>query len=253
MDDLHLQLLSDLHKDAARQGPGSDAETRLAIRLSGLKAGTGLKIADIGCGTGAPTRVLARELDAQITAIDFLPEFLARLERAARKSGLASRIETMAISMDALPFADGELDAIWSEGAIYNLGFETGVRQWRRFLKPGGILAVSEITWLTDRRPRELESHWQREYPQIDTAPAKMKILQDEGYTLIGYFVLPEHCWLENYYRPLGDRLDAFVDAHDNSDAAKAIAAAERIEISLYERYRDYYSYGFYIARKTGD
>ena len=36
--------------------------------------------------------------------------------------------------MDTLPFAAGSLDAIWSGGAIYNMGFESGVRQWRRFL-----------------------------------------------------------------------------------------------------------------------
>ncbi len=37
--------------------------------------------------------------------------------------------------MDALPFAAGSPDAIWSEGAIYNMGFESGVRQWHRFLR----------------------------------------------------------------------------------------------------------------------
>jgi len=51
--------------------------------------------------------------------------------------------------MDSLQIAAGTLDAVWSEGAIYNIGFEKGVREWRRFLKPGGILAVSELTGRT--------------------------------------------------------------------------------------------------------
>jgi ubiquinone/menaquinone biosynthesis C-methylase UbiE len=246
----YLQLLTSLHKNAARQGPGGEAETQMAITLSGLRETNDLRIADIGCGTGASTLVLAQELDARITAIDFLPEFLAKLEIAAGKSGVADRIETVAISMDALPFKDGELDAIWSEGAIYNIGFEEGVKEWRRFLKPGGILAVSEITWLTDERPGELDAHWNREYPQIDTAAAKMAILQARGFTPLGYFVLPVHCWLDNYYRPLQQRLAAFLEEHDNSEAAQEIVAAEEVEISLYERYREYFSYGFYIARK---
>ncbi len=38
--------------------------------------------------------------------------------------------------MDFLPFSDGEFDVIWSEGAVYNMGFEAGVSYWRRFLKP---------------------------------------------------------------------------------------------------------------------
>jgi hypothetical protein len=36
---------------------------------------------------------------------------------------------------------DEELDAIWSEGAIYNMGFEAAIAAWKAFLKPGGILS----------------------------------------------------------------------------------------------------------------
>ena len=58
---MDLSLLVDLHKGGARQGPGSDAQTKLALDLSGLQEKQGpLKIADIGCGTGASTLVLAR-------------------------------------------------------------------------------------------------------------------------------------------------------------------------------------------------
>jgi SAM-dependent methyltransferase len=61
--------------------------------------------------------------------------------------------------METLPFTEGEFDVIWSEGAVYNMGFEAGVSAWRRFLKPGGKLIVSEITWLSATRPPELQSH----------------------------------------------------------------------------------------------
>lgn len=249
----NLQLLVDLHLPAARQGPGGDAETRRAIELSGLAGKPGLKIADIGCGTGASTFVLARELDASIVAVDFLPEFLDTLQARAAQAGLAGRIRTEAASMDALAVAPGTLDAIWSEGAIYNIGFEEGVRSWRRFLKPGGILAVSELTWLTQTRPAELEAHWRTEYPEVGTASAKFGVLERQGYTPIGYFVLPERCWLDAYYRPMQQRIPAFLSAHGHSEAAQAVVAAEALEISLYERYRSFFGYGFYIARKNDD
>jgi len=42
--------------------------------------------------------------------------------------------------MDDLPFQDEELDLIWSEGAIYNIGFERGLIEWRKFLKYIAIL-----------------------------------------------------------------------------------------------------------------
>jgi SAM-dependent methyltransferase len=100
--------------------------------------------------------------------------------------------------MDTLPFADEEFDVIWSEGAIYNMGFEAGVSAWRRFLKPGGKLIVSEITWLTAERPSALQSHWDAEYPEIDVASAKIGILERRGFTPEGYFYLPTSCWIDN-------------------------------------------------------
>lgn len=248
MDD--LELLVDLHLGGDRQGPGGDAETGLAITLSGLAEAKGLKIADIGCGTGASTLVLARELDAEITAVDFLPAFLTALERRAQEAGLAERITTLNASMDDLPFEEASLDAIWSEGAIYNIGFENGIRTWRRFLKPGGILAVSELTWLTAERPAEIDEHWTREYPEVATAAAKMACFEAEGYTPIGYFPLAETCWFEAYYRPLQERFEAFLERHEASEAAKSTVEEHRSEISLFERFSAFVSYGFYVARK---
>jgi cyclopropane fatty-acyl-phospholipid synthase-like methyltransferase len=248
MDD--FQLLIDLHRTAERQGPGGGAETKRAMELAGLDRSHPLKIADIGCGTGASTILLAKELDAEITAVDFLSEFLDELQARASKHGVADRITLLNCSMDALPFDEGAFDVIWSEGAIYNMGFEAGISAWSRFLRPGGKLIVSEITWLSAKRPEALQSHWQAEYPEIDVASTKIGLLERHGYSPQGYFVLPEHCWLENYYRPMQSRFDVFLERHGQIDQAKAVVEVERHEIALYEKYRDYYSYGVYVAKK---
>lgn len=248
-----FQLLIDLHREGARQGPGGDDETRFAIALSGLGDARDLRVADIGCGTGASTMVLARELDAHVTAVDMIPEFLQTLDDVADHEGLSDRVTTQAASMESPPFEDGSLDAIWSEGAIYAMGFERGIRTWRRFLKPNGILAVSELTWFTRRRPKSLERHWRREYPEVDTASAKMTVLEDSGYAPLGYFTLPDRCWMENYYQPLLARFDAFLARNGHSKAARAVVETEMTEISLYESHSAYFGYGFYLARKTPD
>ena len=249
MDD--FELLVDLHRDGARQGPGGDSETRQAIALSGLAEKKGLTIADIGCGSGASTLVLARDLDARILAVDLFAPFLEKLEAEAERQGFSDRISAIAASMEELPFEEGSLDAIWSEGAIYNMGFANGARAWRRFLKPGGILAVSELTWLTARRPAELDEYWNREYPEVGMASAKIAELEQAGYSPVGYFPLPRHCWLDNYYRPLESRFAEFIERNCHSPASEAIVEAERSEIALYERNADFVSYGFYIARRT--
>jgi cyclopropane fatty-acyl-phospholipid synthase-like methyltransferase len=251
MEEQVMKLVIDLHRSTYRQGPGGDSETELAMMLAGLDCSRPLKIADIGCGTGASATLLARKLDAEITAVDFLPEFLAELRERAEKLGVSDRITALQCSMDALPFAEEQFDVIWSEGAVYNIGFEAGISAWNRFLKPGGKLAVSEITWLTAERPHEIESYWQKEYPQIDTASAKFRILEQNGYSPLGYFVLPAHCWSENYYRPLQDRFAAFLERNGNSSTAKAVVEAEEQEIELHHRYASCCSYGFYVVRKV--
>ena len=248
-----LELLADLHRDTERQGPGGQDETRLALALSGLRDRQDLSIADLGCGTGAATLVLAEALDARIVAVDFLQPFLDTLKARAFEAGLAERISPRHASMEALDFAPESLDAIWSEGAIYNIGFSRGVREWRRFLKTGGILAVSELTWLTEHRPAELEAYWRAQYPEVDTASAKLAVLERHGYTPLGYFVLPRRCWLDGYYRPLQQRFPAFLKTHGSSPAARAIVEEQRQEIELYERHGEYFGYGFYIARKVAE
>jgi len=131
------------------------------------------------------------------------------------------------------------------------MGFAAGIKAWRRYLKPGGVLAVSELTWLTNQRPAELQAHWEQEYAEVDTASGKIAVLERLGFSPIGYFPLPEYCWLDNYYRPMQQRFPGYLDRHEGSAGARAIVAAEEKEISLYERHKAFVSYGYYIAQKV--
>jgi len=252
MDESKLfALLVDLHRDGARQGPGSDAETLRALELSRLDPASAIDVADIGCGTGASTLALAGKLqNARITAVDLFPEFLGILATRADESGLSHRITTKEGSMESLPFADDSLDLIWSEGAIYNMGFAKGVEAWRQFLRPGGVLAVSEITWLRPDPPEAIRQHWESEYPEIATAPEKISVLERVGYDLLGYFVLPSSSWIDNYYEPTEARISAFLARHAGESEAVELVEMERQEVALYKRYQGFFSYGFYVARK---
>lgn len=246
-----FNLMADLHRDGLRQGPGSDEETCRALRLTRLDQAAPISVADIGCGTGASTVVLAKELpNATICAVDLFSEFLEPLMDKARNAGCAERIKTLAASMDALPFENESLDLIWSEGAIYNIGFRNGVESWRPYLRPGGVMAVSEITWLRPDPPAEILEHWNAEYPEIATAPEKISILESVGYDLIGYFVLPPDCWLDNYYEPTARRIPDFLTRHNDDEEAMQVVEMERQEADLYRKYRDWFSYGFYVVRK---
>lgn len=245
-----LELLIDFHLNAGRQGPGSDADTLRALSFIDREPGRPLTVADIGCGSGAQTMALARNLEGHITAVDLFPAFLEKLKERAERLGLGGKISVLEGSMDDLPFGEEEFDIIWSEGAVYNMGFEAGISYWKRFLKTGGCIAVSELTWKTKIRPEEIDEYWRREYPEIDTASGKIRVLEENGFSPSGFFFLPESSWIDGYYGPMEGRFDDFLRRHGNSDAAQSLVENEREEIRLYRTYREYLSYGFYIAVK---
>ena len=110
---------------------------------------------------------------------------------------------------------------------------------------------MSEITWLTSSRPRKIEEYWTAEYPQIDTASGKMRVLEEAGYTPAGCFILPPSSWMEGYYRPMEERFGPFLERHRGSKTAEAVVEAHREEIEVFKRYGEYFSYGFYVARKA--
>jgi len=65
-----LKLLCELHAEMERQGPGSPEMTIKALSfLDNLNKN--LQVADLGCGTGGQTMVLAQNITGNITGVDF--------------------------------------------------------------------------------------------------------------------------------------------------------------------------------------
>ena len=247
MTEKQLDFIISFHAKLYRQGPGSDEETLQAIKLTGLSETTELNVLDLGCGTGAQTSVLANHLNGTITALDLFQPFLDELEDRIKHPN----VHALQGSMDDLPFEKESFDLIWSEGAVYNMGFENGINYLLPFLKENGIIALSEITWLTNERPSEIETYWNSEYPEIDTAQGKIKTLHESGYQLVDHFILSEESWFSNYYGPLGRELAALEAAQSIDEELKAVVQSYQDEIALYQKFKEYFGYGFYVARKV--
>lgn len=146
---IDVNLICEFFLNTERQGPGSPEVTLKALSFIDHLTDHS-RIADLGCGTGGQTMTLARHAPGQITGLDFFPGFVERFNHNARVLNLQGRVKGIVGSMDALPFGEEELDLIWSEGAIYNIGFERGLNEWRKYLKTGGYVAVSESSWFTE-------------------------------------------------------------------------------------------------------
>ncbi|MGD0877637.1 MAG: class I SAM-dependent methyltransferase [Anaerolineales bacterium] len=244
-----MDLFFELHRDLPREGPGEVASTRRAFALmSGLPAR--LRILDIGCGPGMQTLELARICDSSILATDTYQPYLDALSRRAEKEGVAERITISNQSMFALDFEPGSFEAIWSEGAIYIIGFEKGLREWQPWLKAGGYLAVTELSWLKADAPAEIEGYWHENYQGMQSLEDNLASVEKSGYRESGYFVLPESAWWEDYYTPLEERIGMLGEEYRGNGEAQAFLHESQREIDLYRQYSDWYGYVFFVMQK---
>jgi len=140
------------------------------------------RILDIGCGSGVSTLELARLSRGEIIGIDIDQPALDKFTRKIKEAGLTDRLQAVNCSMFDMDFADEIFDIIWSEGSIYAIGFERGLREWRRFLKPGGFMVVHD---------------------EQGNVKVKLKQISKCDYELIGYFILSEDTWWTEYFAPL--------------------------------------------------
>jgi SAM-dependent methyltransferase len=244
-----LNLIGEYFSLVKRQGPGSPEVTKKALSFIDGMTNESV-IADLGCGTGGQTMVMAQNAPGKVTGLDVFPIFINLFNENTRELDLQDRVKGVVGSMDALPFQKGELDLIWSEGAIYNIGFERGLREWREFLKPGGYVAVTEATWFTEERPKEIKDFWELEYPDIDTVSHKIDQMQKVGYVPVAAFILPENCWTEHFFDPQVPAQEAFLEKYAGNEMAIDFIKNMRYEAELYSKYKEYYGYAFYIGRK---
>jgi SAM-dependent methyltransferase len=238
-----------IHSDLPREGPGDNASTARALgAMTDLPPAP--EILDIACGPGMQTLALARRSGGHVTAIDLHAPFLADAARRARAAGLADRVSLARASMTRLPFASGAFDALWCEGAIYMMGFAEGLQAWKRLLKPGGYVAVTEPVLFQppEETPPEVLAGW-AEYPAVTTVAGILARAVWARYQVVDHFPLPPSAWWDDYYGPIEAKLPALRAARGADRAyAHRIREAED-EIDLYRRHSDAYGYLFVVLQ----
>ena len=241
-------LFFELFSGLPRQGPGDTASTLRALSVvPGIRPET--RVLDIGCGTGQQTRVLAQNSPVSVVAVDNHPPFVDALNQEARRLGLADRVEARVADMRHLDFDHASFDLIWCEGAIYVMGVEAALRDWRRLLAGDGHVAFTEVCWTKPDPPAECVSFWQQEYPAIRDRAALGTAIDACGYETVGHFMLPPSAWWDDYYRPLQRNVTVFRARHRGRPEAQELADQCQREIDVWKAYSDYYSYAFFVAR----
>jgi ubiquinone/menaquinone biosynthesis C-methylase UbiE len=239
------EIFFDIHKDLPREGSGRDEYTEQAYKM--IPAIDHPKILDIGCGPGLQTIKLAKLSNGHITAIDIHQSFLEQLKQNIKHEKLTERITPRNLSMTTMDFPEETFDIIWSEGSIFIMGFEQGLKEWKKFLKKPGYIAVHEMAWLKDNPPQEIIDFWNQQYPAITTIEKNIEIIRQYGYHLIGNFPLPDDAWWEFYYDPLQQRLKKLQTKYKDNPQGMELIKDHQLEIDLYKKYHEWYGSAFYI------
>jgi len=243
-----MDFFFEIHKDLPREGMGDSESTRRAFRkLSALPEEP--VILDVGCGPGAQTLDLAELSDGVIYAVDTHQPFVDRLQEKVTEMELNKRIHVLNQSMKELKFPPASFDLIWSEGAIYIMGFEAGLRAWKPLLKPGGYIAVTELTWLKPDPPAEVKEFWNEGFPAMKSLEENLEIIHACDYYLIDYFVLPNSSWTDNYYQPMQGRINMLREQYHSDPDRLQQLDFEQEEIDIFNKYHEWYGYFFYIMQ----
>ena len=234
------------HEDLPREAPGSEATTRLLLRLAGpLPAEPA--VLDVGCGTGPASILLAQLTGGRVTAVDQHEPFLARLARRAAAAGVADRVRTLAASMERLPVEPGSVDLLWAEGSAYLMGFDAALAAWRPLLSPGGVVVLTEAEWITPNPAAGARAFWDAGYPQMRSTAGNVAALQAAEWEIVASYLLPESDWAQ-YYGPLGRRID---ELREKGWPAVLLDQVGE-EIGVRARYGGDYSYTGYVLRPRG-
>ncbi len=241
------------HGGLPRKGPGSDTLARAIIERIRPRLTARPQAADLGCGNGHSAILLAETLDADVTAVDFAPAFIAELEaRLAAGAPACGSVTPRVGDMLEPGLEPGSADLLWSEGAAYTVGLENALSTWHPLLKAGGFLVFSECCWFKrEGAPEAAVALWDRGYPNMGTVAQTLRLTEEAGYRFLAAEALPSEAWWESYFGPLSERHPLLAaQAAGNPVLAEVIADAKS-EMETFRACSDYYGYVFFVLMKA--
>jgi SAM-dependent methyltransferase len=251
MNDRSFQFFLQFHHGLLRKGPGTDAATGEAFRRIEPLLPAAPAILDVGCGGGAQTLALAALTPGTLLAVDSYPPFVDELRERAAARGLSGRVTAAVGDMKALGLPPASFDLVWSEGALYVLGFEEGLRTLRPLLRGPGVVVATEAVWLrpVEEVPAEVRAFWTEAYPAITGVEGNLALARRAGFAPVGHFTLPAEGWAA-YVDPLERHMKEVLAANPGDPDAEEAARRERCEFAMFREQLRWFGYEFFLLRR---
>jgi predicted O-methyltransferase YrrM len=203
------------------------------------------RILEVATGKGEAACTLAARFGCRVVTVDRHVPFLEYTARKIRSRGLADRVALVRADGRQLPLPDASFDAALCIGAPSIVGLDECLRELARALRPGGVVAVSDVVW-RQKPDAPLDEEWgwvARQEPRIDAEEYAARI-EACGLRVEQVLVHPRSAW-DEYHAPM--RAVA-AEARARGDAA----FADRMEqdLALERRALDaFWDYASFIAR----
>ncbi len=241
-----------IFESVPRQGAGDDEHTEKAFSIITELPKGGGDILDVGCGKGVQTMALARLCPScRIIATDIHQPFLDAVDEKIAAEGFSGRVKTLRASMDDLPFAEESFDIIWAEGCASIIGIENAVGYWKKFLKRGGYIMISDIFWFTETPSDEAREFFAEFHPAMMTEDKGSEIIRNAGLEPVGSFRLPSRVWEESFYGPLREKFGELEEEYADDEVALMIIEGLKRQTEIFEKYPDEFGNTYYVMRKA--
>jgi SAM-dependent methyltransferase len=232
--------------------PGGEQLTRRLAQLAGIERGR--RVLDIGCGNGATARLLARELECEVVGVDLGSRAIAQAVEAGGADGLAARVGFVLGDAEELPFPDAGFDVAFSECSLCTFpDKQRAIAEMARVVRPGGTVAIADVTADLDALPAQLRSAAARVACVADARSADdyASLLRDAGCEPVA---IESH---DDELRAMADRVAArlrvarmLAPPGEQRDRAAEAAALARMAIDTIAR--GTLGYALIAARRLG-
>ncbi len=158
------------------------------------------RVLEAGCGPGELAERIARELDAEVVAVDISP----RMVELARTRGVDARVG----DVQDLPFHDGEFDCAVAAWMLFHVpDLDRGLSELARVLRRGGRLVAVTNSERHMRELRELagSAAWDRPFTRENGAEILARHFANvERRDADGWATIEDEAVVRGFVRSLG-------------------------------------------------
>jgi sarcosine/dimethylglycine N-methyltransferase len=147
------------------------------------------RVLDVCCGLGGPARWIAHQIGCSVTGLDLTQSRIDSARRLATRVGLDHLVNFVQGDATAMPLPDAQFDRVYGQEAWVHIPDKDALlSECRRVLRPGGILAFTDIVSrvpLTGAEVAQMSS--EMHFPSIVTADRYLEAAKASGFAVERY------------------------------------------------------------------